>query len=113
MVMLILWGCMAMFAGLPRSAWIVLPLVILLSGALLWTVGLQPYQQHRIAAFLRPQSDLQGSGYNAAQARIAIGSGGWLGKGIGEGSQARLRFLPEAATDFIFSVIGEELGFVS
>ncbi len=56
--------------------------------------------------------DTRGSGYNAAQARIAIGSGGWLGKGIGEGSQARLRFLPEAATDFIFAVLGEELGFV-
>jgi rod shape determining protein RodA len=76
-------------------------------------VAIWPYQKNRILAFTHPsQVDTRGSGYNAAQARIAIGSGGWLGKGIGEGSQARLRFLPEAATDFIFAVVGEELGFV-
>ena len=78
----------------------------------MWNFGLKPYQRDRLTTFMNPQSDQRGSGYNAAQARIAIGSGGLLGKGIGEGSQARLRFLPEAATDFIFAVVGEELGYV-
>lgn len=112
MVMLAIWGIMALFAGLPRLAWVVLPVVAVLGLALTWTVALKPFQKDRILAFAHPTSDIRGSGYNAAQARIAIGSGGWLGKGIGEGSQARLRFLPEAATDFIFAVVGEELGFV-
>ncbi|MBP9763039.1 rod shape-determining protein RodA [Patescibacteria group bacterium] len=112
MVMLAVWGAMALFAGLPRFAWIILPVIAAISMSLAWTVGLKPYQKERIIAFVHPTADVRGSGYNAAQARIAIGSGGWLGKGIGEGSQARLRFLPEAATDFIFAVVGEELGFV-
>lgn len=112
MVLLAIWGGMSLFAGLPRGAWIILPAMMLIAGTLMWTVGLKPYQQNRILTFLDPVSDPLGSGYNAAQARIAIGSGGWFGKGIGEGSQARLRFLPEAATDFMFAVLGEELGFV-
>ena len=112
MVMLAIWGAMALFAGLPRFAWLVLPLVAVVSMGFAWTFALKPYQKDRIQAFVNPTADVRGSGYNAAQARIAIGSGGWLGKGIGEGSQARLRFLPEAATDFIFAVVGEELGFV-
>jgi rod shape determining protein RodA len=82
------------------------------TGALVWTVGLKEYQRNRIEAFLDPTLDPRGSGYNAIQARIAIGSGGIFGKGIGEGSQARLRFLPAAATDFIFAVVGEEMGLI-
>jgi len=112
MILLATWGVMTLFAGLPRRAWIVLPVVLLMIGSLLWTVGLKPYQRDRILTFLNPQTDTRGASYNATQARIAIGSGGWFGKGIGEGSQARLRFLPEAATDFIFAVLGEELGLV-
>lgn len=113
MVMLSVWGLLCLFAGLPKRALIILPTLAVLAGGLLWEFGLQTYQKNRILAFTHPeQVDVRGSGYNAAQARIAIGSGGWLGKGIGEGSQARLRFLPEAATDFIFAVVGEELGFV-
>ncbi len=112
MVMIGLWGLLALFVGLPKKAFIVLPILAALASGLLWEFGLKPYQRDRILAFAHPQTDTRGSGYNAAQARIAIGSGGWLGKGIGEGSQARLRFLPEAATDFIFAVLGEELGFV-
>jgi len=112
MVIILMWVAMVLFARLPKRAWIVLPLVCLSLGTLLWTVGLKPYQRDRLLTFANQQTDLRGSGYNAAQARIAIGSGGLFGKGVGEGSQARLRFLPEAATDFIFAVIGEELGFV-
>jgi rod shape determining protein RodA len=111
MVMLGTWLLMSLFAGWPRRAWIILPLLALLFGGLAWSFVLKPYQKDRVANFLNPNTDLRGSGYNAAQARIAIGSGGLFGKGIGEGSQARLRFLPEASTDFMFAVIGEELGF--
>jgi rod shape determining protein RodA len=112
MLLLVIWGGLSLFAGLPRRAWIILPVVVLTVGALVWAVGLKPYQRERVLSFLNPQTDTRGANYNALQARIAIGSGGWLGKGIGEGSQARLRFLPEAATDFLFAVLGEELGFV-
>ncbi|MEI7512184.1 MAG: FtsW/RodA/SpoVE family cell cycle protein [Candidatus Uhrbacteria bacterium] len=111
-VLILIWGAISAFTGLPRRAWIILPLILLVSGGLIWTVGLKPYQHDRIVSFLDPNSDPRGSGYNAIQARIAIGSGGWFGKGIGEGSQARLRFLPAAATDFIFAVVGEEMGLV-
>ncbi|MCC7522764.1 rod shape-determining protein RodA [Candidatus Uhrbacteria bacterium] len=111
MVLFLIWGAMSAFAGLPRSAWIILPLVALVCGGAIWTFGLQEYQRGRIESFLNPEADPRGAGYNAIQARIAIGSGGIFGKGIGEGSQARLRFLPAAATDFIFAVVGEEMGF--
>lgn len=111
MVLLVIWGALALFAGLPRHAWIILPIALISLGGLTWSYALKPYQKARIESFLNPEIDPRGSGYNAIQARIAIGSGGWFGKGIGEGSQARLRFLPASATDFIFAVIGEELGF--
>ncbi len=112
MVLFGCWGFISLFAGLPRRAWIVIPTVVIIGGVGLWLIGLKPYQRARIQTFLHPEMDQRGSGYNAIQARIAIGSGGVFGKGLGEGSQARLRFLPEAATDFMFAVIGEELGFV-
>lgn len=111
MVLFVIWGVLSLFAGLPRHAWLIIPIAIIALGGLTWSYALQPYQKARIESFLNPELDPRGSGYNAIQARIAIGSGGLLGKGIGEGSQARLRFLPAAATDFIFAVVGEELGF--
>lgn len=111
MVLFLIWGIIALFAGLPRYAWIILPLILITSTGLIWNFALKDYQRDRIESFLDPERDPRGAGYNAIQARIAIGSGGWFGKGIGEGSQARLRFLPAAATDFIFAVVGEELGF--
>ncbi len=77
----------------------------------LWNM-LKPYQKNRFLVFLDPSIDPRGSGYNLIQSRVAIGSGGWFGKGYLEGPQKRLAFLPEQHTDFIFSVIGEELGFV-
>jgi rod shape determining protein RodA len=71
---------------------------------------LQPYQQNRIKAVFDPASDPLGSGYNVIQSKIAIGSGGFYGKGFMQGSQTQLRFIPEQWTDFIFCVIGEEFG---
>ncbi len=73
---------------------------------------LQPHQQKRIESFLDPNADPLGSGYNALQAKVAIGSGGVLGKGFLEGNQTQLRFIPEQWTDFIYCVIGEEFGFI-
>jgi len=78
---------------------------------LLWE-GLKPYQQDRLRVFLDPSVDPRRSGYHVIQSQIAIGSGGWFGQGYTEGSQKRLAFLPEQHTDFIFAVVGEELGFM-
>ena len=78
---------------------------------LLWN-KLAPYQKNRFLVFLDPSIDPRGAGYNLIQSRVAIGSGGWFGKGFTEGTQKRLAFLPEQHTDFIFSVVGEEWGFV-
>jgi rod shape determining protein RodA len=75
-----------------------------------WLV-LKPYQKERILTFLDPERDPLGKGYQVTQSKIAIGSGGLLGKGVFNGSQNRLGFLPTRHTDFIFSVVGEELGF--
>jgi rod shape determining protein RodA len=77
----------------------------------LWT-SLKPYQQNRFLVFLDPAVDPRGAGYNLLQSKVAIGSGGIAGKGFTEGTQKGLNFLPEQHTDFIFSVIGEEFGFV-
>lgn len=77
----------------------------------LWN-SLQTYQKNRFLVFLDPSIDPRGAGYNLIQSRVAIGSGGWFGKGFLDGTQKRLAFLPEQHTDFIFAVIGEEWGFI-
>jgi rod shape determining protein RodA len=73
---------------------------------------LKGYQYKRIDTFLDPSSDPLGAGYNITQAKIAMGSGGWTGKGFMQGTQSRLNFLPEKHTDFIFNTLAEEFGFV-
>ncbi len=75
-------------------------------------VGLKDYQKRRLTIFLNPQADPLGAGYHIIQSKVAVGSGGILGRGLFHGTQSRLRFIPERHTDFIFSVIGEELGLV-
>jgi len=77
----------------------------------LWNY-IQPYQQKRITSFLNPESDPLGQGYQLIQSKIALGSGGLLGKGFLEGTQSYLEYLPEKQTDFIFTLIGEEFGFL-
>jgi rod shape determining protein RodA len=77
----------------------------------LWN-KLETYQKNRLLVFLDPMIDPRGAGYNLIQSRVAIGSGGWFGQGWTDGPQKRLAFLPEQHTDFIFSVVGEELGFL-
>ncbi|RMH46475.1 MAG: rod shape-determining protein RodA [Alphaproteobacteria bacterium] len=73
---------------------------------------LKDYQYRRIDVFLDPSSDPLGAGYNITQAKIALGSGGWTGKGFMQGTQTRLNFLPEKHTDFIFTTLAEEFGFI-
>jgi rod shape determining protein RodA len=97
-----------------RRTWVYVGVTNLFMGIVslpLWN-SLAGYQQRRLLVFLQPEIDPQGAGWNIIQSKVAIGSGGWLGKGFLEGSQKRLAFLPERHTDFIFSVLGEELGFL-
>lgn len=74
---------------------------------------LKDYQKNRIESFLSPTSDPLGIGYNVIQSTIAVGSGGFLGRGLGRGTQSRLQFLPEYRTDFVFASIAEEMGFLA
>jgi rod shape determining protein RodA len=82
-----------------------------IAGPLIWE-HMKPYRQNRLLVFLDPSIDPRGSGYHVMQSLTAIGSGGWFGRGYLNGPQKRLAFLPEQYTDFIFAVVGEELGFI-
>ena len=96
-------------AGLPIRVMILLALASVPGAYVLWQF-MQAYQKQRVLTLLNPDSDPLGAGYNIIQSKIAIGSGGLFGKGWTNGSQAQLEFLPERDTDFIFAVMGEELG---
>lgn len=102
---------MLLFAGLQRATLFWLGLLGLVTAALGW-FGLHDYQRNRIYTFLNPESDPLGSGYHIIQSKIAVGSGGFFGKGFLQGTQSQLSFLPERHTDFAFSVFAEEWGFV-
>jgi rod shape determining protein RodA len=73
---------------------------------------LKPFQRNRLLVFLHPESDLQGAGWSLNQSKIAVGSGGLFGKGLYHGTQTQLHFVPEASRDFVFTVVGEELGYL-
>jgi rod shape determining protein RodA len=77
-----------------------------------WNNILRDYQKERLTSFLNATPDIQGSGYQLHQAQIAVGSGGWMGKGLTNGTQNQLDFLPVQTTDFVFAILAEELGFV-
>ena len=79
---------------------------------LLWTHVLRDYQKERLTSFLNPNPDIQGSGYQLYQSQIAVGSGGWFGKGLTNGTQNQLDFLPVQTTDFVGAILAEELGFL-
>jgi rod shape determining protein RodA len=97
---------------IPLRAWSGVAVLAAAGLAALWTFGLKSYQQERILDFLDPSRDPLASGYQAMQSRIAVGSGGLLGTGWQEGTQTQLRFLPTQHTDFVFSVLAEEWGFI-
>ncbi len=110
-ILFFIWFGMVLVAGISfrHLALVFLLGAITFSG--LWFFGFQEYQKDRIRTFLHPLSDIQGTGYNAYQSTIAVGSGELWGKGIGYGTQSKLEFLPEYETDFIFAAFAEEWGF--
>ena len=107
-----IWLGIALVAGIKKRHLALLMGLGAIAFVFLWSFVFQPYQKARITTFLSPLSDIHGRGYNAHQAVIAVGSGGLFGKGVGYGTQSRLRFLPEYQTDFIFAAFAEEWGYV-
>jgi len=111
LVYLAMWGSMMIMGGFPLPLFFAGVGLTVAGLPILWKV-LASYQKSRIITFFHPMLDPQGAGYNAIQAVIAIGSGQWIGRGLGLGTQSHLRFLPEYYTDFMFATLVEELGFV-
>lgn len=107
-----IWLGMVLCSGLSRKHLAALLLIGVVGFAGLWMFGFHDYQKQRILNFVNPARDIHGTGYNAYQSTVAVGSGQWVGKGIGYGSQSKLRFLPEYQTDFIFAAYAEEWGFI-
>jgi rod shape determining protein RodA len=119
------WLLLAWIPAMGLLAWKSLPwkraglsLVLAVQGLFavatpwLWNNFLQPHQRDRLTLFLDPNKDPLGGGYHLLQSTVGIGSGGWFGTGLLQGHLTLLRFIPEQHTDFIFSALGEELGFV-
>lgn len=118
---LVLWGALAVVLALLFYRYKVSRRDILTVSGMVTVLGLlstvawsamKEYQKKRLFVFLNPEHDPKGAGWHVLQSKVAIGSGGLLGKGFLQGTQKRLAFLPEQHTDFIFSTIGEELGFI-
>jgi rod shape determining protein RodA len=110
MILLSIWMVIVLVSGFKRKYFIILAILSLLSSLVVWNFVFEPYQKNRILSFIDPNRDVQGTSYNVSQAVIAFGSGGLIGQGVGFGSQTQLKFLPEAHTDFIVSVLAEEWG---
>ena len=112
-LILITTGAIVMFlAGVRLWKFIVTGLSFLIMIPLAWIFLLYDYQKQRVLTFLNPDRDPLGAGYNIIQSKIAVGSGGFAGKGYLKGTQGQLNFLPEKQTDFIFTMLSEELGFL-
>jgi rod shape determining protein RodA len=107
-----IWLGMVLVAGISQKHLISLTVLGIFVAFGMWNFALADYQKDRVISFLNPLADIQGTGYNAYQSTIAVGSGQVLGKGIGYGTQSKLQFLPEYETDFIFAAFAEEWGFV-
>lgn len=103
---------MILFVGIRFRALVILICLHLITLPFVWVVILKDYQKKRVMTFINPDLDPLGAGYHLIQSKIAVGSGGFLGKGYLQGTQNQLRFLPEQHTDFIFSVLAEEWGFL-
>ncbi|MDR2104132.1 MAG: rod shape-determining protein RodA [Deferribacteraceae bacterium] len=106
------WGMLSIFLGIKRVIIALVVIGILVAAPFAWKHLVKPFQKQRVISFISPDSDPSGMGYQALQSRIAVGSGGINGKGYLKGTQSHLRFIPERHTDFIFSVINEEFGFM-
>jgi rod shape determining protein RodA len=111
LVFVVIWFCMAFAAGSRLLHMGIIVMLGIISAPISWFV-MRPYMRERIITFIDPTIDPLGSGYNVLQAQIAVGSGGWWGRGIGSSTQSQLEFLRVRDTDFIFAVVAEQFGFV-
>ena len=107
-----LWFGMVLVSGISKKHIVSVFSLGIITFFLLWGLVFRPYQKDRILNFIHPLTHIRGTGYNAYQSTIAVGSGQLFGKGVGGGSQSRLQYLPEYQTDFIFAAFAEEWGFV-
>ncbi len=112
LVLFSIWFAMVLLSGISKKHLFFVVGVGLVVSACLWLFVFAPYQKARILTFIHPLEDIRGAGYNAYQSTIAVGSGQIFGKGVGQGSQSKLQYLPEYETDFIFAAFSEEWGFV-
>ncbi|MFA5773658.1 MAG: rod shape-determining protein RodA [Candidatus Paceibacterota bacterium] len=111
-IIFFIWFGMTLVSGISKRHLLIVIGVVVISLVFLWGFVFQPYQKARVINFIQPLSNIHGSGYNVYQSTIAVGSGQIFGKGVGFGTQSRLKFLPEYQTDFIFAAFSEEWGFV-
>lgn len=112
MVLIFLWLGIMIIAGIKFQQLVILFLIGIIILSIAWLVVLKPYQKDRIISFINPYIDPRGSSYQRIQSVIAVGAGQLWGRGLGQGSQSQLQFLPEQHTDFIFASIAEEWGFI-
>ena len=111
-IIMMIWFGMVWISGISKKHILGFFLFVVVSSLFLWSQVFEEYQKQRIINFMNPLADIRGTGYNAFQSTVAVGSGELLGKGVGFGTQSRLKFLPEYETDFIFSAFSEEWGFL-
>ncbi len=112
LIILAIGGSLLLFVGIQKKILLFACIAGLVTAPIMWNFVLKDYQKRRVMTFLSPDSDPRGAGYNSIQSKIAVGSGEFLGKGFMQGTQSQLEFLPERHTDFIFSVLSEEHGFL-
>ncbi len=112
MIIFLIWFGMVMVSGISKKHLLIVFLTGMFIFTSLWFFVFADYQKNRIRAFINPLADIHGSGYNVFQSTIAVGSGEIFGKGVGFGTQSRLKFLPEPQSDFIFAAYSEEWGFI-
>lgn len=112
LIIFAIWFGMVLVSGISKKHLLLVFTLVVLVVGLLWNFVFYEYQKQRIMTFIHPLQDIRGAGYNAYQSTITVGSGQILGKGVGYGTQSRLKFLPEYQTDFIFAAYAEEWGFV-
>ena len=111
-IVITIWFGIMLISPVRRYYIIIFLIASVIFTGVAWKFILHDYQQQRVAVFLSPDKDPKGRGYNVRQAIIAVGSGEWLGRGLGRGLQSQLKFLPERQTDFIFASSAEEIGFI-
>ncbi|OUR96212.1 rod shape-determining protein RodA [Halobacteriovorax marinus] len=112
LLVLLIFFVITFYRKLKWKTIAILAIIGVISGGIMYQFGLKQYQRNRILTFINPTADAKGTGYNAIQSKIAIGSGKIIGKGFKKSSQASLNYLPENHTDFVFSIFNEEHGFV-